>query len=158
MYKAIGEAAYNDGLFSQAAPLQKYQASVSQFTEGSLGATSRLIANTNHRLLRRRSGASRRPPCPSPRDPGYARARAAGCAMPSFHPLVGLGSTFLPAFTPREMSGLGYVYNDGSLGDDVTVSLPSVTTTQPKPSWKPDLASVGVGVIAGALLLHFVKL
>jgi hypothetical protein len=156
MYKAIGEDAYNDGLFSQAAPLQRYQASVSQFNEGSLGATSWLVANTNHARMRRRLGASRRPPCPSPRDPGYARARASGCAMPS-RPIAGLGHTFLPAFTPREMSGLGQAYHDGSLGDDLTVSLPGVSTSPAKPAWKPDLASVGIGVMAGALLLHFVK-
>lgn len=151
MYKAIGEAAYNDGLFSQAAPLQDYQASVSQFGDGGLGATSYLI------------------PRQAPSAPRYQQARGGGhragaSLFPMFNSMRGLGNayqdgslgrTFLPAFSKRAMQGLGYAYRDGSLGDAVTVQLPGVTSTPAASPWKPDLASIGVGVIAGGLLFYF---
>lgn len=167
MYKAIGEAAYNDGLFSQAAPLQDYQASVSQFGDGGLGAVSYLIPN---QTLRGRyqhapqSRGARRPACPPPRDPGAQAAWRAGYCPPTYRAVSGpgatyadgsLGRTFLPAFSKRAMQGLGYAYHDGSLGDAVTVQLPGVTSTPAASSWKPDLASLGVGVIAGGLLFYF---
>ena len=135
MYKAIGEAAYNDGLFSQAAPIQKYQASVSQFGDGAIGAIAKV---------------ARRYPTGKP---------------PSSHSLLqavnsgSLGRTFLPAFGARAMRGLGHAYRDGSLGDTVSVSLPGVTTAPSAPApWKPDLASIGLGVMAGGLLFYLVKL
>jgi len=107
MYKGIGESAYNDGLFSQAAPFQEYQASVSQFADGALGAFARLaqpgrvgtgvrrsISMFNH--ASRRRGVS---------GPGQSYQDGT------------LGHTFLPAFNPQEMRGLGYAYRDGVLGD-----------------------------------------
>lgn len=92
MYKAIGEAAYNDGLFSQAAPMQKYQASVSQFGDGAIGATSRVV-------IRKRN---------PPSQPMSAALQAINSGS--------LGRTFLPAFGARAMRGLGHAYRDGSLG------------------------------------------
>lgn len=131
MYKGIGESAYNDGLFSHAAPYQAYQASVSQFGDGGLGYLTGAAAQA-----RKKADAAR-----------SAARRAA---------VQGMGRTFLPAFSPQEMSGLGYLtgaaakaakaadaarakarrlaqmrglgyaYNAGVLGDTVTV--PGVTT------------------------------
>ena len=95
MYKAIGEAAYNDGLFSQAAPFQKYQASVSQFGDGAIGALAR-----SPRWQFRHKPMS-----------GAGSATADGS----------LGRTFLPAFGPRAMRGLGHAYHDGSLGDTLNL-------------------------------------
>ena len=174
MYKAMGEAAYNDGLFSQAAPFQNYQASVKQLGDGSLGAIAiprptRHAAPSLFQNLVRHHGASRRPVLPPPGHGASANsAYQSGYNYgPGYRQMNGLGRTFLPAFSPREMQGLGYVvkdgslghaYHDGVLGDDVTVSLPTVTTSAPKPAWKPDLASIGVGVIAGGLLFYFAKL
>jgi hypothetical protein len=90
MYKAVGEAAYNDGLFSQAAPYQAFQASVSQFGDGGLGAVSRIVANRPMRGRR------------------FHRASAHDFVRRG-RPLVGMGNTFLPAFSGA--------YADGVLGD-----------------------------------------
>lgn len=87
--------AWRDGMFSHAAPLQDYQASVKQFQEGSLGAV-RLRAPHGRRHGRAMSGAF---------QDGT------------------LGRSFLPAFTPQQMQGLGYAYRDGSLGDDITTTV-----------------------------------
>ncbi len=133
MYKAMsgGEGEWRDGVFSHASPQQSYEASASQYADGSLGAV---------------------------------RLRAQGARRRGRHGMSGafqdgsLGRTFLPAFTGPQMRGLGYVFRDGVLGDDVTVSLPGVSTSQPKPKWSPDLASIGLGVMAGALLFYVVKL
>ena len=95
MYKGIGEAAYNDGLFSQAAPFQDYQASVSQFGDGALGAVARLVSGP------RRTRANFR----AVSGPGHSYQDGT------------LGRTFLPAFSPQAMRGLGYAYQDGVLGD-----------------------------------------
>ncbi len=133
MYKAIGEAAYNDGLFSQAEPWQKYQASVSQFGDGAIGAISRAM-----------SGAGR-----ATRDGSLGRT-----FLPAFgaRAMRGLGHAY------RDGS-LGQAYRDGSLGDNVTVSLPGVSTSpSTPPPWKPDLVSAGLGVMAGALLFYGIKL
>ncbi len=148
MYKAIGEAAYNDGLFSQAAPLQDYQASVSQFGDGGLGATSSLAPRQamRGRYLRAPSSHGDR------RVPLFARAVSGPGAS---YADGTLGRTFLPAFSKRAMQGLGYAFRDGSLGDAVTVQIPGVTSTPAASPWKPDLASIGVGVIAGGLLFYF---
>lgn len=133
MYKSIGEASYNDGLFSQAAPYQDYQASVSQFGDGALGATSRLVRSTTARRARR--GVA---------GPGSAYQDGM------------LGRTFLPAFSPQAMRGLGYTYRDGVLGADPSATIQ--IGPQPTPAWKPDLASAGIGVMAGALLFYVLKL
>jgi hypothetical protein len=137
MYKAMSgsnEGQWRDGVFSQAAPLQDYQASLSEFADGTLGSSlSRPRPSLRYRT----------------RPKAYKR------------PVAGFGRTFLPAFTPQQMRGLGFgqAYHDGSLGDDVTVSIPGVTATPaPAPAWKPDLASIGIGVMAGALLFYVVKL
>ncbi len=152
MYKAIGEAAYNDGLFSQAAPLQDYQASVSQFGDGGLGATSSLAPR--QAKLRHRRG-DRRLPLYARAVAGPGASYADGTLGNAYHD-GSLGSrTFLPAFSKRAMQGLGYAYHDGSLGDAVTVQLPGVTSAPAASPWKPDLASIGVGVIAGGLLFYF---
>ncbi len=124
MYKAIGEAAYNDGLFSQAAPFQAFQSSVSQFGDGGLGATSRLVASQWAPV--RRSAAR------YVNAPRYVNARSHGAARLARDRVAGLGNayhdgslgsrTFLPAFSKRAMQGLGYAYNDGSLGDVIDVA------------------------------------
>jgi hypothetical protein len=151
MYKGIGESAYNDGLFSQAAPFQEYQASVSQFGDGALGAFSRLappgLVSTN---VRRR--ASHRPGTLPPRG-GHSLVGMGN----AYHDGV-LGHTFLPAFSPQEMRGLGYAYRDGVLGADPSATIQIGPPIQTAPSWKPDLASAGIGVMAGALLFYVLKL
>lgn len=146
MYKAIGEAAYNDGLFSQAAPFQAFQASVSQFGDGGLGATSRLVSSSRAPVKRhpRARGAA-----------GFGNAFHDGSLGNAYRDGSLGNRTFLPAFSKRAMQGLGYTFRDGVLGDDVTVSIPGVTSTPVPAAWKPDLASVGVGLIAGGLLFYF---
>ena len=67
-----------------------------------------------------------------------------------------LGRTFLPAFSPQAMQGLGYAYQDGVLGADGSATIQ--IGPQPAPAWKPDLASAGIGVMAGALLFYVLKL
>lgn len=134
MYKGIGEAAYNDGLFSQAAPFQDYQASVSQFGDGALGAVARLVSGP------RRTRANFR----AISGPGHSYQDGT------------LGRTFLPAFSPQAMRGLGYAYRDGVLGADGSATIQ--IGPQPAPAWKPDLASAGIGVMAGALLFYVLKL
>jgi hypothetical protein len=100
MYKAMGQTdAWRDGLFSHAAPLQAYQASLNQVNSGSLGA----IAVPRPTLRRRFGGGSRRAhPLIQGRRPSMS----------------GLGNTALGAFTEQQMRGLGhYTCQDGSLGD-----------------------------------------
>jgi hypothetical protein len=138
MYKGIGEAAYNDGLFSQAAPFQDYQASVSQFGDGALGAVASLVPRGLVRTNERR-----------------ARHRAISGAGVAYQDGT-LGRTFLPAFSPQAMRGLGYAYQDGVLGADGSATIQ--IGPQPAPAWKPDLASAGIGVMAGALLFYVLKL
>jgi hypothetical protein len=59
MYRAIGdESSWRDGVFSHAAPFQDYQASVSQFEEGSLGAYARPL---NRSEMARNHSSRRRP-------------------------------------------------------------------------------------------------
>ncbi len=140
MYRAIGDASFQDGVFSQGAQQQAYQASLKQFADGALGGGDRRL----HRLTRQR-----------------VRAQS------------GMGNTFLPAFTPRQMKGLGlgHAFRDGVLGDDstaattalpssATITLPSITTTPATPAptkWSPDVASVGIGMIVGGLLFYALK-
>ncbi len=151
MYKGIGESSYNDGLFSQAAPYQDYQASVSQFGDGSLGAISRLTGGgrVSTNVRRARPHASRRP---TPLLPTRSGVSGAGHAYQDGM----LGRTFLPAFSPQAMQGLGYAYQDGVLGADPSATIQ--IGPQTAPSWKPDLASAGIGVMAGALLFYVLKL
>jgi hypothetical protein len=54
------------------------------------------------------------------------------------------------------MQGLGYAYRDGVLGADPSATIQ--IGPQPTPAWKPDLASAGIGVMAGALLFYVLKL
>lgn len=139
MYKGIGESSYNDGLFSQAAPFQNFQGSVSQFAEGSLGVVSAPAAARALRMRQR-----------------FLRPRR-GVAGPGSPFQDGtLGRTFLPAFSPQTMRGLGYTYNDGVLGADPSATIQIGPTATP--AWKPDLASAGIGVIAGALLFYVLKI
>jgi hypothetical protein len=135
MYKGIGESAYNDGLFSQAAPFQNYQGSVSQFAEGSLGAL-------------RRHGLRRTRPLRGSFQDGS------------------LGRTFLPAFSPQAMRGLGYTYQDGVLGETVAESTacepirtcmsPILSNTEPMDKAMKDpfnqLVAVSIVGIVGYLI------
>lgn len=67
MYRAIGdESSWRDGVFSHAAPFQDYQASVSQFEEGSLGAFARPATRSEMA----RNARSRRPKAPQMRGFG----------------------------------------------------------------------------------------
>jgi len=140
MYKAVGDAAYNDGLFSQAAPYQAYQASVSQFGDGGLGASKQ--SNTRFLTQMRKGryvGASPRVrPLVKPHVSGLGatsslvptmvrthkgRTTRQGVSGPGASYNGGsLGRTFLPAFSAREMQGLGYSFRDGSLGDVIDVA------------------------------------
>ncbi len=152
MYKAIGEAAYNDGLFSQAAPFQAFQASVSQFGDGGLGATSRLVSSSRFSTKRRARG----------RVPGhhtYAGLGAPGASYAdgtlgnAYHD-GSLGSrTFLPAFSKRAMQGLGYTFRDGVLGDDVTVSVPGVAVASPQAQEAQKQFNRGLLVWGGVMTL-----
>ncbi len=59
MYRAIGdESSWRDGVFSHAAPIQDYQASVSQFEEGSLGVYARPASRSE---LARNARSHKRP-------------------------------------------------------------------------------------------------
>lgn len=140
MYKAISgnEGEWNDGVFSQAAPLQQYQASLREFENGALGALTK------------------RP------DPRFVRR---GRYVSVRRPMQGMGKTFLPAFTREEMRGLGHAYQDGVLGADSTtaspsISIPAVTITegsQPAPAWKFDLTSMFIGMAAGFITCKLLK-
>lgn len=107
MYKSIGSSdprtsEWRDGMFSQAAPLQDYQASVKQFQEGSLGAYARAT---------QRHGARRGGPF------SHGDRRVVSGLGQAFRSGSLGDRTFLPAFTPQQMRGLGAAYNAGVLGD-----------------------------------------
>ncbi len=105
MYKAMSgpEGEWHDGVFSQAAPWQGYQASLEEFENGALGASSRVVPGAPWRFRVRRG----RPVA----GPGVAFQDGS------------LGRSFLQAF-PRQqhrgMRGLGQAFRDGSLGDAVS--------------------------------------
>ena len=155
MYKAVGEAAYNDGLFSQAAPYQAYQASVSQFGDGGLGASKQSGSRFLTQMRRGHyMGASRRI-TPLTRG-GVSGLGATSSLVPTmvrshkqtpvgrrttplppgrYQSVSGagtsyadgtLGRTFLPAFSDRAMQGLGYTFRDGVLGDATSIVPSSV--------------------------------
>lgn len=111
MYKAMsgsGEAEWRDGVFAKAAPWQAYQASLNEFESGSLGVAPVGARSKRDRLaLLMSRGRGVQSPLPTPQA-GAFRSGA-------------LGRSFLPAFTRRQMRGLGYAYQDGSLGDTTTL-------------------------------------
>lgn len=113
MYKAINgsdpnTSEWQDGMFSQAVPLQDYQASTEEFESGSMGAL-RIDPRSGQRRV-----AGHRRILPLPRHG-------------QMNSLVGFGNafrdgslgnrTFLPAFTAQQMRGLGGAYRAGVLGD-----------------------------------------
>ncbi len=112
MYKAMNgpESEWQDGVFSQAAPWQGYQASLEEFENGALGASSRVVPGAPWRFRVRRGA-----------PPSVRNRPVAGPGM-AFQD-GSLGRTFLQAF-PRQqhpgMRGLGQAFRDGSLGDAVS--------------------------------------
>ena len=140
MYKSMSgnEGEWNDGVFSHAAPLQQYQASLREFENGALGALVRV-------------------------DPKGA-VRRRGRYVSVRRPMQGMGKTFLPAFTREQMRGLGHVYQDGVLGADATtspsISIPAVTITEGTPvatGWKFDITSMFLGMAAGFVACKLLK-
>jgi hypothetical protein len=121
MYKAMGQTdAWRDGLFSHAAPLQAYQASLNQVNSGSLGALA----------VPRRTVKSRRRNVHT---------------LPHYRAQSGMGNTVLGAFTEQQMRGLGhYAYQDGSLGDDATTTTTAIPGLPSNlvPATQADIATV----------------
>jgi hypothetical protein len=145
MYRAIGDSSsWRDGVFSHASPSQPYQASSSQYGDGTLGAVS-----FDPRRRQTRGGGSRG------RATGH---RHGGLLLPRLtppRPIAGMGEYF------QSMSGLGHVYQDGVLGaDSTTITVgpsgasigPTPTPPPPVPFFKTPggLAFIGIG-IAGIL-------
>jgi hypothetical protein len=140
MYRAIGENAWRDGLFSHAAPNQSYQASVQQYADGSLGAIGRLASRAemqrNHSLSQRRG----RPVAPRHGLHGAYRDGS-------------LGRLLLPQLTRQSMTGigssayrdgsLGAAYRDGSLGLGATTTDPGAAPTLSLPPVTPTTINVG---------------
>jgi len=121
MYRAIGdESSWRDGVFSHAAPFQDYQASVSQFEEGSLGVYARPL----NRSEMARNHTSRRRAAPS-------RMAGFGAVGTQYRSGV-FGDATTPAAAPTAPSTINLPAIPGSTAAPQTITIgPNGVTTAP---------------------------
>lgn len=140
MYRAIGdESSWRDGVFSHAAPFQDYQASTSQFEEGSLGVYARPL----NRSEMARNHSSRRKP---QRMAGFGSSFRDGSLGNAYRSGI-LGDT-APAATPPSTINLPTIPGSSAAATTITIGPNGITSAPTPPPVVPYFQRPAVQIAA----------